>query len=150
MPPSSPSYSSLCPFSYSRKLRFFTHISQFLHSNTDPKVPKPSSVGVNNISDQQQQQHKQVVDVATEGEREDSSVFMLQRAVKSLHFGGPKEKEMAAMEIQRLAKKNFRDKKLMAELGVIPPLVAMAASEVSGRRLAGVTALVELVGGTYR
>lgn len=140
-PSSSSSSSSLWQISYT-KLRFFTRIRRFLHSKTNQKGPKPSD-GVN-LSDHQP---NQVVNVAEE--EEDGSVCLLQKAVKKLHFGSPKEKEMAAMEIHKLSKEDFKVKKLMAELGVIPPLVAMAESEVVGRRLNAVNALVELAYGTY-
>ncbi|KAF3452097.1 hypothetical protein FNV43_RR08194 [Rhamnella rubrinervis] len=73
----------------------------------------------------------------------------LQRAVKRLHFGSWEEKEMAAKEIERLAKEDVKVKKLVAELGVIPVLVNMSASEVVDRRRLAVMALTELANGTY-
>lgn len=78
----------------------------------------------------------------------DESVIM-QRSVKRLHFGSQEEKAVAAREIKRLARDDLSRRKLMAELGVIQPLVAMVGSEycVSYRRLA-VQALLELANGT--
>lgn len=80
---------------------------------------------------------------------EDDSAVVLQRSVKKLHFGRWEEKEKAAMEIERLAREDGKTRKLMAELEVIPVLVAMVASDVPSRRLVGVTALIELAHGTY-
>ncbi|KAG8635443.1 hypothetical protein MANES_16G038100v8 [Manihot esculenta] len=82
------------------------------------------------------------------GETEDGSL-VLQRSVKKLHFGSWEEKEMAAMEIVRLAKEDVKTRKLMAELGVIPALVELVASEVIARRRVAVKALIELANGTY-
>lgn len=73
----------------------------------------------------------------------------LQRAVKRLHFGSWEEKEMAAKEIQRLAKQDVKVKKLVAELGVIPVLVNMAASDVIDRRRLAIMTLIQLAIGTY-
>lgn len=80
---------------------------------------------------------------------EDDSAMVLQRSVKKLHFGMWEEKEKAAMEIERLAREDGKTRKLMAELEVIPVLVAMVSSDVPSRRLVGVTALIELARGTY-
>ena len=90
------------------------------------------------------------------GEREvavggggDDDAAGLQRAVKRLHFGGSEEKEAAAAEIEDLAKNDVKLRKLVAELGVIPVLVDMAASAVPPRRRAAVGALIQLANGTY-
>lgn len=81
-------------------------------------------------------------------ESEDESA-VLQRSVKKLHFGSWLEKEMAAKEIERLAREDGKIRKFLAQLGVIPVLVAMAASEVAAQRRVAVTALIELANGSY-
>lgn len=73
----------------------------------------------------------------------------LQTSVKKLHFGSWEEKEAAAEEIRRLAEEDLKRRKTMAELGVIPPLVAMAGSDVVARRILAVRALVELANGSF-
>lgn len=75
-------------------------------------------------------------------------IVVLQRAVKRLHFGSWEEKEAAAKEIKGLAGEDVNRRKLMAELGVIPPLVAMLGSDVVARRRLAVQALLELANGT--
>ena len=80
---------------------------------------------------------------------EDSAVVLLQRSVKKLHFGNWEEKEVAAKEIERMAKEDAKARMLMTELGVVPVLVSMAASEVAGRRKAGLKALLQLASGNY-
>lgn len=127
------------------ELRFFVRIRRFLRSKAAArKRPGPldgfdmeSVKGVD----------KEVVQVM-ERESEDESA-VLQRSVKKLHFGSWEEKEKAAQEIQRLAREDGKIRKLMAELGVIPVLVAMMASEVACRRRVAVTALIELANGSY-
>lgn len=76
--------------------------------------------------------------------------MVLQRAVKSLLFGGWKEKEMAMTEIKRMAKEDLSRRKSMAQLGVIQPLVKMMGSDVSSesQRLA-VQTLIELANGSF-
>lgn len=83
-------------------------------------------------------------------EEEGEAVIALKRCVKKLNFGSLEEKEMTAKEIERLAKEDVRVRKLIIELGVVPELVSMAASEVAGRRLAGLKALVQLSHGSYK
>lgn len=75
----------------------------------------------------------------------------LKRIVKKLHFGNWEEKETTAKGIERLLAKEQRVKvrKLITELGVVPELVAMAASDVASRRRAGLKALIQLARGTY-
>ncbi|KAF5943887.1 hypothetical protein HYC85_017964 [Camellia sinensis] len=84
-----------------------------------------------------------------EGDEEEDGLVVLQRSVKRLHFGRWEEKEVAAKEIRRLAKEDLKMKKSLAELGVVPPLVAMVGEEVGGRRRLAVQALIELANGTY-
>lgn len=80
---------------------------------------------------------------------EEESVVVLKRCVKKLHFGNWEEKEMTAKEIEKLAKEDVKVRKLITELGVVPVLVSMVASEVDGRRRAGLKALIQLAHGTY-
>lgn len=78
----------------------------------------------------------------------DGWVVGLHRSVKRLHFGSWEEKEAAAEEIQKLAREDLKRRKTMAEVGVIPPLVAMMGSEVVARRRVAVRALIELANGS--
>lgn len=140
-PPSSPRW-LLCYM----KLRFFARIRRFLRSKAALKrcgalerFDGESAKGVD---------HEVVQDMERERESEDDST-VLQKSVKKLHFGSWKEKENAAKEIERLSREDGKTRKLMAELGVIPVLVAMVASEVESRRRAALTALIELANGTY-
>ncbi|KAI3732019.1 hypothetical protein L1987_63215 [Smallanthus sonchifolius] len=91
--------------------------------------------------------HIESINHANDDDDDDSGI--LQRSVKRLHFGSMGEKTAAAREIKRLAKDDLSRRKLMADLGVIPPLVAMVGSEytTAHRRLA-VQALLELANGT--
>ncbi|KAA0061976.1 proteasome subunit beta type-3-like [Cucumis melo var. makuwa] len=76
-----------------------------------------------------------------------SSSSVLQRTVKSLHFGDGDEKERVAKEIERLIKKesgNSKVRKLIVDLGVIPALVAMADSDHFA-----VKALIQLANHTF-
>ena len=130
---------------YSKKLLFFIRIRRLLKTNTTQKnvavleqkekakVPKEEEKGSG---------------VVREVEVEDGC-FVLQRSVKKLHFGDCEEKEIAAKEIKRLARKDLRTRKSLAVLGVIPTLVSMLDSEVSGHRESSVQALIELANGTY-
>lgn len=99
-------------------------------------------------NNEEEVQVDQVMERDQSGGEEDHMVG-LQKAVKRLHFGSWEEKEMAAKEIEKLAKEGVKVKKLVAELGVIPVLVNMAASEVVDRRRLAVIALTELANGTY-
>lgn len=82
-------------------------------------------------------------------DEEEDSAIVLQRTVKKLHFGSWEEKEVAAKDIERLAKEDGKVRKLITELGVVPVLVSMVASDVTSRRRAGLTALIHLADGTY-
>ncbi|KAL5839377.1 hypothetical protein ACOSQ4_011985 [Xanthoceras sorbifolium] len=124
------------------KLHFFSRIRCFLKSKAARKRCAESKSGINQLLEEQ------VMEKQTET-AEDDSVVVLQKSVKRLHFGSWEEKEMATMEIQRLAKEDVKIKKLMAELGVIQMLVSMVATEVVGRRRTAVKALIELANGTY-
>ncbi|KAK7302929.1 hypothetical protein RJT34_13826 [Clitoria ternatea] len=90
----------------------------------------------------------QVMEKQKEEEEEESEI-MLQKTVKMLHFGNWEEKEVAAKEIEKLAKEDVKVRKLITELGVVPVLVSMVASSVVNRRRAGLTALIHLADGAY-
>ncbi|XP_065878473.1 U-box domain-containing protein 7 [Euphorbia lathyris] len=140
-PSSSSSSSSSSNFwlgSY-EKLKFFSRIRRFLQSKSVQKNKVRTKVTV---------EEKEAVGAAMDEDEDDCSV-VLQRSVKKLHFGNWEEKEVAAMEIERLAKENVKTRKFMAELGVIPVLVGMLDSDLSSRRRLAVKALIELANGTY-
>ncbi|XP_052202319.1 uncharacterized protein LOC127808045 [Diospyros lotus] len=139
-------------FSYI-KLRFFARIRWFLepkasmkrHTASD-RFEKPRVAD----SDQEERQEEQVAK-EREGAHQDGGLVVLRRAVKKLHFGSWEEKAAAADEIRRLAEEDLKLRKWLAELGVVPPLVAMIGSEVGGggRWRFAVQALVALANGTY-
>ncbi|KAF5474515.1 hypothetical protein F2P56_006408 [Juglans regia] len=143
-PPPSSSSSPLWLLSYI-KLHFFARIRRFIRSKAARKRCASSSGGFDMASIRGVENEVAQV-LVREGEN-DSTV--LQRSVKKLHFGSWEEKEKAAKEIARLVREEGKTRKLMAQLGVIPALVAMVASEVPGRRRAALTALIELANGTY-
>ncbi|KAK3206937.1 hypothetical protein Dsin_020983 [Dipteronia sinensis] len=146
---SSLSSSSVWLLSYI-KLRFFSRIRRFLQSKTTRKRCTESKTGINQQQPEETEQQEEEVIKIMEKQREvDDDCVVLQKSVKKLHFGSWEEKEMAAIEIQRLAKQDVKIKKLMAELGVIHMLVSMVANEVVGRRRTAVKALIELANGTY-
>ncbi|XP_030481250.1 U-box domain-containing protein 1 [Cannabis sativa] len=156
------------------KLQFYNRIRRFLRSKAGRKRYVSSSSDqledsrsinstndVNNCSNtvevdvgNQAVESKAVVEamkseVGRESRHGGDDVAGLQRAVKRLHFGSWVEKEMAALEIGSLAKQDVKVRKLVAELGVIPVLVSMAASDVVSRRRAALAALLQLANGTY-
>ncbi|KAJ0438793.1 putative armadillo-like helical protein [Helianthus annuus] len=123
------------------KLRFFTKIRRFVRKTSTNKGHDGERTAEVIVD------HRKSVDANIENDDESS---ILQRSVKRLHFGTREEKAAAAREIKRLAGgEDLSRRKLMAELGVIPPLVAMVGSEytISHRRVA-VQALFELANGT--
>ncbi|XP_041028962.1 U-box domain-containing protein 12-like [Juglans microcarpa x Juglans regia] len=129
------------------KLHFFARIRRFLRLKAARKRCG-SSGGVDVASSTARGVNNEVVVQALERESEDESA-VLQRSVKKLHFGSWLEKEMAVKEIEKLAREDGKTRKFLAQLGVIPVLVAMAASEVATQRRVAVTALIELANGTY-
>ncbi|XP_050287265.1 uncharacterized protein LOC126726176 [Quercus robur] len=134
------------------KLQFFGRIRRFLRSKAARKRYGSTTdrFDVVSIKSSVDDDDEVVVQPVMGREKsEDDSAVVLQRSVKKLHFGRWEEKEKAAMEIERLAREDGKTRKLMAELEVIPVLVAMVASDVPSRRLVGVTALIELARGTY-
>ncbi|KAF5947493.1 hypothetical protein HYC85_013450 [Camellia sinensis] len=132
-----------------KKLRFLARIRRLLQLKADTKRYPPSDrPRVFDIDSHQNMEERE----SDEGE---DGLVVLQRSVKKLHFGRWEEKEMAAVEIGRLAKEDLKMRKSLAEeLGVVPPLVAMvgaAAADGAGwrRRRVAVQALIELANGTY-
>lgn len=130
MPPSL----SLC--SYIQRLRFLSRVRRFLLSKSsrnrfrlpsdDPSdIPREQSIIIRNY------------DAA-------ASSAVLQRTVKSLHFGDGDEKQRAAKEIETLIKESAKVRKLIVDLGVIPALVAMADSDPFAVR-----ALIQLANHTF-
>ncbi|XP_076906452.1 U-box domain-containing protein 45-like [Bidens hawaiensis] len=126
------------------KLKFFSKIKRFVHKTSGSK--------------RRDNEQTTVVDHIETVDRDDNinniiinddEGSILQRSVKRLHFGSKEEKAAAAEEIKRLAGDDLSRRKLMAELGVIPPLVAMVGLEYStSHRRVAVQALVELANGT--
>lgn len=131
------------------KLRFFVRIRRFLRSKAGARKRRGPPDGFDIIESMKGVDEKEEVVKVMERESEDDEAAVLQRSVKKLHFGSWEEREKAAEEIERLAREDGKIRKLMAELGVIPVLVAMVASEAPGRRRVAVTALIELANGTY-
>ncbi|XP_076923972.1 U-box domain-containing protein 45-like [Bidens hawaiensis] len=127
------------------KLKFFSKIKRFVHKTSGSKrrdnEQTPVVDHIEICVDRDDNINNNIIN--------DDESSILQRSVKRLHFGSKEEKAAAAEDIKRLAGDDLSRRKLMAELGVIPPLVAMVGLEysVSHRRVA-VQALVELANGT--
>ncbi|XP_060194446.1 uncharacterized protein LOC132623671 [Lycium barbarum] len=120
------------------KLRFFTKVRRFLQLKATSKKPLKPLIVI-------EEEEKGVM--GKEGSK-DYGWMVMQKSVKKLHFGSCDEKEVAVKEIKKLAKDDVKRRKLMAELGVIPPLVAMVGGSQVVQRLA-VQALVELANGSF-
>ncbi|KAG2409142.1 hypothetical protein LR48_Vigan01g142600 [Vigna angularis] len=85
------------------------------------------------------------------GEKEGcENVMLLQKSVKKLHFGSWEEKDVAAKEIERLAKEYEKVRELATELGVLRVLVSMALSDVASRRRVALKALIHLSNGNHK
>ncbi|KAL7603290.1 hypothetical protein Lser_V15G16344 [Lactuca serriola] len=137
------------------KLRFFSRIRRLLVNKTSTVNNKRCEQS----SDQSADGRTTEILIIDQGEKsesinhgdddDDDDCGILQKSVKRLHFGNLEEKAAAAKVIKRLAGDDLKQRKLMADLGVIPPLVAMLGSEytTTHRRLA-VQALLELANGT--
>ncbi|XP_054778631.1 U-box domain-containing protein 12-like [Prosopis cineraria] len=165
---SSPSSSSFWTAS-SINLQFFTRIKRFLQSKSSRKRSHKSdqfrvSKLKSEISDQKnekpqvekiemikvtQKQSESIEEEEKEEEEEVECEILLQRSVKKLHFGDWDEKEIAAKDIETLAKRDVKARKLIMELGVVPVLVSMVASDVSSRRSSAVMALIQLADGSF-
>lgn len=155
MSQSSSSSSPIWLYSYI-KLQFFNRIRRFLRSKRTRKRSHLSSNRFESLKtskwvDNNIEVHDQIILMERKNIlSEDHQTVGLQRAVKNLNFGSWKEKDMAAKDIQRLAKEDVKVRKLVAELGVIPVLVNMVSSEIVGRRQVAIMALIQLANGTYR
>ncbi|CAI9279562.1 unnamed protein product [Lactuca saligna] len=137
------------------KLRFFSRIRRLLVNKTSTVNNKRCEQS----SDQSADGRTTEILIIDQGEKsesinhgdddDDDDCGILQKSVKRLHFGNLEEKAAAAKVIKRLAGDDLKQRKLMADLGVIPPMVAMLGSEytTTHRRLA-VQALLELANGT--
>ncbi|MED6183713.1 hypothetical protein PIB30_040265 [Stylosanthes scabra] len=155
-PPSSPSSSSSNSIWVlsSIKLQFFARIRRFIQSKAARKRRSQSRnrAEQNNNSKIENDETVQVMEKHEDDEKEEEeldSAMILQRTVKKLHFGSWEEKEVAAMDIEKLAKEDLKVRKLITELGVVPVLVSMVASDVATRRRAALVALIHLADGTY-
>ncbi|KAA0057030.1 U-box domain-containing protein 7 [Cucumis melo var. makuwa] len=141
MPPPSLSFY----YSYMHELRFLSLIRRFLRSKSKSSRKRlrfPSHPSSDILFPEIE--HSIVDD---DDQLAASSSSVLQRTVKSLHFGDGDEKERAAKEIERLIKKesgNSKVRKLIVDLGVIPALVAMADSDHFA-----VKALIQLANHTF-
>ncbi|KAL2340563.1 hypothetical protein Fmac_008503 [Flemingia macrophylla] len=137
------------------KLQFFGRIRRFLQSKATRKRCEISDRldTAKNTGEHKKVENFETVQVMEmhkeKEEEEEESAIMLKRTVKMLHFGSWEEKEVAAKEIEKLAKEDVKVRKLITELGVVPMLVSMVASPVASRRRAGLTALIHLADGTY-
>ncbi|OIV91693.1 hypothetical protein TanjilG_26546 [Lupinus angustifolius] len=131
------------------KLQFFARIRRFLHSKTTRKrgCDPSDQFSKENIIVDHQNKVENIEEVHVM--EEEKSEMILQRSVKKLHFGSWEEKEVAAKEIEKLAKEDVKVRKLITGLGVVPVLVSMVASQVASRRRSGLTALIHLADGTY-
>jgi hypothetical protein len=158
MPTPSPSSSSSSIWVLSNiKLQFFTRIRRFLQSKATRKRCDASDCLNREENTQNKDEQNTVEKIETvevmENHKEEEEVeeteILLQKTVKMLHFGNWEEKEVAAKEIESLVKEDVKVRKLITELGVVPVLVSMVASQVASRRSAGLTALIYLADGTY-
>lgn len=141
--PNTPSNYSF--FTYTN-LKFFTKSRRFLLLKASIKRHEPSDqnlMGNYKKGEKTEQLTEEMED------RESNNWAILQRSVKRIHFGSWEEKEVAAEEIKGLAGEGVKRRKLMAELGVIPPLVAMVGSHVVARRRVALQTLIQLANGTY-
>ncbi|KAI3719055.1 hypothetical protein L6452_19945 [Arctium lappa] len=128
------------------KLRFFSRIRRLLvHKTSSTK----QQYGPSATQSGDHVRTQETIIIVDQGERRNDDDGILQRSVKRLHFGSRQEKAAAAIEIKRLAGDDLRRRKLMADLGVIQPLVAMVGSEYTAdHRSLAVKALLELANGT--
>lgn len=142
------------------KLQFFTRIKRFLQSKATRKrcessdyLNKEKSRAEQSNIEQNMVENIETVQVIEKHKEEEEVVeeteILLQKTVKMLHFGSWEEKEIAAKEIESLVKEDVKVRKLITELGVVPVLVSMVASQVVSHLRAGLTALIYLADGTY-
>lgn len=133
------------------KLSFFTKVKRFLQIKAKSFKPSDHQTGITSeiLIVIEEKGEKGIM--GKEGDK-DNGLMVLQKSVKKLHFGSWDEKEVAVEEIKKLAKEDLKRRKFMAELGVIPPLVAMLAgcdqAALRRQRLA-VQALTEVANGSF-
>ncbi|KAI9085509.1 hypothetical protein K1719_032576 [Acacia pycnantha] len=160
MPPPSWTVSSI-------NFQFFNRIKRFLQSKSSRKrnhgpdqfhLSKSKSERIEKKNEKAEVEKPETIKVVQkqsksieEREKEDEECceILLQRSVKKLHFGDWEEKEIAAKEIETMAKRDVKARKLFMELGVVPVLVSMVASDVSSHRSSAVTALIQLADGSF-
>ncbi|KAI3456166.1 hypothetical protein Pfo_012829 [Paulownia fortunei] len=137
-------------------LRFFTRMRRLLRFKAAKKQCKPPELAEKPINIDMDTYKEAKIEEGMEGNLEGHDdydngrwVVALQKSVKMLHFGSWEEKEAAAKEMKKLAEEDLKRRKTMAELGVIPPLVAMVGSEVVARQRLAVRALIELANGSF-
>ncbi|XP_057947931.1 U-box domain-containing protein 7 [Malania oleifera] len=144
----SDSSSSSWFFTYANNLKFFSLVRRFLHKKAAGKRCGPSDRIGKPRTIKFETEKPGGGEMGRGSDREDGTA--MQRSVKRLHFGSNwEEKETAAEEIKRFAREDVKKRKLLAELGVIPALVAMVDSEVLSRRRLAVQALIELANGSF-
>ncbi|KAF3775261.1 U-box domain-containing protein 7 [Nymphaea thermarum] len=145
------------------KLRFFIRIRRFIGNQAGKSYctnePAMAEKAAAVLVDEKEENGSEelLVDMKAEGDEEeaervsidDGLLSTLQRSVKELHFGGSEEKERAAVAIKRLASGCLQTRRSLAQLGVIPPLVAMLVSKFSGHRISALQALIEIGNGNY-
>ncbi|XP_071736149.1 U-box domain-containing protein 45-like [Rutidosis leptorrhynchoides] len=132
---------------YQVKLKFFSKIRRFVQKTTVSKRCETSSGGESTAVELFVNQENQISEKSNHGNDDINGI--LQKSVKRLHFGSREEKAEAAREIKRLAGDDLRRRKMMADLGVIPPLVAMVGLEyTSDHRKLAIQTLLELASGT--
>ncbi|XP_023517336.1 uncharacterized protein LOC111781124 [Cucurbita pepo subsp. pepo] len=138
------------------KHRFFNRIRRFLCSKT-PNKPYVSPTHSITTTPKITATSNEVLQVAGADWNcsggvsggADESAAALRRTVKKLHFGNWEEKEIAADVIGKMSKEDVKVKKLVVELGVVPALVSMVASDAMGRPEVAVKALLELAKGSF-
>lgn len=129
-------------------LRFLTRMRHLLRLKAAKKDCKlPELVAENIDTDMVACEAAKGRDQDCDGDRD--WMAALRKFVKMLHFGSWEEKEAAAREMKKLAEEDVKRRRIMAELGVIPPLVSMVGSEVVARRRLAVRALIELANGSF-
>ncbi|XP_057764290.1 U-box domain-containing protein 4-like [Salvia miltiorrhiza] len=129
-------------------IRFLSRIRRRLRLKSPNKDCKPAEVAAEPIGTDM------ITCEEAKGDHHDRDgdrnwMAALKKSVKMLHFGSWEEKEAAAREMKKLAEEDVKRRRTMAELGVIPPLVAMVGSEVAARQRLAVQALIELANGSF-
>ena len=156
------------------------HVSRRGHLKTPVPVPRPPASALRcprekkkNVHHHHHRPPRQLRACACTGATEPASLLLLllvgmgaaavdgaasasmRAAVSRLSFGAAaEERRDAAGEVARLARADERTKRLLPELGVVPPLLDMLADAdargAAGARVAAAGALLELARGTHR